>query len=46
MIDPVTDCIEMGSAPSAQIDLVSNQVELAWSTCYPLSSKVKEDKGN
>ena len=31
--------------PSAQVDLVSNQVELSWLKMYPLSSKVIVDGG-
>ena len=46
MIDETTGWIEIGTAPSARADLVSNQVELAWLICYPLPNKVIVDSGN
>ena len=46
MIDPATGWIEIHIAPSARADLVSNIVELAWLTRYPLPSKVIVDCGN
>ena len=46
MIDPATGWIEIHTVPSAQADLVANQVDLAWLTCYPLPNKVIVDRGN
>ena len=46
MIDPATGWIEIRSIPSSQVDLVSNQVDLAWLTCYKLSSKLIVDNMN
>ena len=43
MIDPGTNWIEICTVPSACADLVSNIVELAWLTRYPLPSKVTVD---
>ena len=40
MIDLDTGWIEIRVVPSARANLVSNQVELAWLTHYPLPSKV------
>ena len=34
------------TVPSARADLISNIVELAWLTRYPLPSKVIVDRGN
>ena len=45
MIDPVTGWIEICAVPSARVDLVANQVELAWLTRYHLPSKVIVDRG-
>ena len=46
MIDPTTGLIEIHIVWSARADLVANQVELAWLTCYPLSNKVIVDRRN
>ena len=46
MIDPASGWIEICMVPSACADLVSNIVELAWLTRYPLPSKVIVDHGN
>ena len=46
MIDLATGWIEIRTVPSVWADLVSNQVELAWLTCYPLPNKVIVDKRN
>ena len=46
MIDPATGWIEICRVSSACADLVSNIVELAWLTRYPLPSKVIMDRGN
>ena len=46
MIDPATGWIEICTVPSARADLVSNIVELAWLTRYPLPSKVIVHRGN
>ena len=46
MIDPATGWIEIHTVHSAHADLVSNIVELAWLTRYPLPSKVIVDRGN
>ena len=46
IIDPATGWIEIHTVPSARADLVSNIVELAWLTRYPLPSKVIIDCGN
>ena len=42
MIDPATGWIEIHTIPY----LVANQVELAWSTRYPVPNKVIVDRGN
>ena len=46
MIDPATGWIEILTVLSAQAELVSNQVERAWLTRYPLPSKVILYQGN
>ena len=46
MIDQAIGWIEIRMVPSARADLVSNIVELAWLTRYPLPSKVIVDRGN
>ena len=46
MADPAIGWIEIRTVPSAQVDLIANQVELAWPTRYPFPSKVVVDKGN
>ena len=46
MIDPATGWIEICTVPSTGADLVSNIVELAWLTRYPLPSKVIVHRGN
>ena len=46
MIDPATDWIEIHTIPSTCAELVSNVVELAWLTRYPLPSNVIVDRGN
>ena len=47
MIDPATGWIEIRTVPFARVlDLVSNIVELAWLTKYPLPSNVIVDHGN
>ena len=46
MIDLATGQIEIPTVLSARADLVANQVELAWSTHYPLPNKVIVDRGN
>ena len=45
MIDPATGWIEIRQVPEARADLVSNQVELAWLTRYPLTNKITLDRG-
>ena len=45
MIDPATSWIEIRSVPEARVDLVANQVELAWLTTYPLPNKIIIDRG-
>ena len=45
MIDPASGWIEIRSVPEARADLVANQVELAWSTRYPLPNKITVDRG-
>ena len=40
LIEPAMIWIEIFTVPSACTDLISNQVELAWLTCYPLHSKI------
>ena len=46
MIDPVIGWIEIHTVPSAQEDLMANQVELAWLMHYPLSCKEILDREN
>ena len=46
MIDLATGWIEIRTIPSALVDLVANQVELAWLTPYLLPSKVIVDRRN
>ena len=46
MIDTATGWIEIRTVPSPRADLVANQVELAWLTCYPLPNKEIVVKGN
>ena len=51
MIDPATGWIEIRIVPSTGVDLIANQVELAWLTIswltrYPLPNKVIVDRGN
>ena len=46
MIDSATGWIKVCLVTSARADLVSNIVELAWLTRYPLPSKVIVDRGN
>ena len=46
IIDLDTGWIEIRTVPSAQEDLVSNQVELAWLTRYPLPNRAKVGRGN
>ena len=45
MIDAATGWIEIRTVPSARTELISNQVELAWLTCYTLLSKGIVDRG-
>ena len=40
MINPATFWREICTIPSVRVDLIANQVELAWLTRYPLPSKV------
>ena len=46
MKDPATGWIETRTVPCTHADLVSNIVELAWLTRYPLPSRVIVDRGN
>ena len=46
MIDVLTGWIKIRTVPSARADLVANQVELVWLTCYPLPNKLIVDRGN
>ena len=46
MIDPATGWVEIRALPGARADYVSNQVELAWLTRYPLPNKIIVDRGN
>ena len=46
MIVPATDWIEIHTALFTRTDLVSNIVELAWLTRYPIPSKVIVDREN
>ena len=43
--DPATGWIETRSVSEVRADLVANQVEVAWSTRYPLSNKITVDRG-
>ena len=45
MIDPALWWIEILSVPEARVDLVANQVELAWLTRYLLPNKIKLNRG-
>ena len=45
IVGPATDWTEIRTVPSAQAELVSNEVELTWLTRYPLPSKVIVDRG-
>ena len=45
MIDPATSWIEICSVPEARADLVTNQVDLAWLSIYPLPNKITVDRG-
>ena len=45
MIDPSICWIEIRSVPEARADLVTNQVELAWLTRYPLPNQITVDRG-
>ena len=45
MIVPATGWIEIRSVSQARADLVANQVELVWLTRYPLTNKIKVDRG-
>ena len=40
MIDPATDWIKICSVHEDRVDLVANQVELAWLTRFPLPFKI------
>ena len=46
VIDPATGWREIPTVLSARADLIYNQVELVWSTCYPLPIKAIVDRGN
>ena len=46
MTDLALGWIKIGTFLSAQVDLVANQVEIAWFTRYPPPNKVKVDSGN
>ena len=45
-VDPATDWIEICALLSARADLISNQIELDWFTCYLLSIKVRVYRKN
>ena len=45
MIDPANSWIEISSVPVARVDLVANQVELAWLSRYALTNKINVDRG-
>ena len=45
IIEPITGWIKIWSVPEARVDLVANQVELAWLTWYPIPTKIKVDRG-
>ena len=42
MIDPAKVLIGIQSVPEARVNLVTNQIELAGLTRYPLPNKIKE----
>ena len=44
MIDPANSWIEFCSVPEARVDVVANQVELAWLTRYPRPNKITVDR--
>ena len=44
MIEQATSWIEIHSVPEARVDLVDNQVELAWLTRYSLPFKITVDR--
>ena len=46
MIEAAIGWIEIRTVQSAQVDLVANQVELAWLIYYPLPSKLLVERGN
>ena len=46
MIDLATGWIEICTVPSARANLVVDQLQVAWLTCYPLPIKVIVDRGN
>ena len=46
MKDPATSQIEIRSVTEAKVDLVADQVELAWVTKHPLLHKIKEVEVN
>ena len=45
-VDPATDWIEICALLSGRADLISNQIELDWFTCYLLSIKVRVYRKN
>ena len=45
VIDSATDWIEICSVLETRVDLVANQVEVAWLTRYPLPCEIIVDKG-
>ena len=45
MIDPATSEIKICGVSEARVDLVANQLELAWLTKYPLPNKIVVDRG-
>ena len=46
MIDPAVGWVEIRSVPEDRTDLVTIQLELAWSAIYPLHNKIDVDRGN
>ena len=46
MFDPAMGWIEIRTVPSARVDIISIQEELAWLTRYPLPRKVMVDRRN
>ena len=46
MTDPAVGWIEICTVPSARVDPVASQLELAWLTCYLLPEKVLVDREN